>query len=224
MAKRFGVTRYPAFFVDDILVATPNDFGFYGRDEKEEGGRYSPLKSVEAHQRFQGDLKKMIELLLAGKKGLARAAAKPSEARTIAAYPAIKITDLEGKTLAPEELRGRVVLVELWATWCPPCRSTLRWLGELTKKYPREELAIVALAVESQKAEVLEARDQLASPLNFVMATPELARAFGDVSAVPTILVFDQRGQTSAVFFGAPPTLHDEVEAKLRELMRLHKP
>ena len=37
LAKRFGVTRYPAIFVDDVLVATPNDFGFYGKDDKGEG-------------------------------------------------------------------------------------------------------------------------------------------------------------------------------------------
>ena len=40
LARRFGVTRYPAIFVDDILVATPKDFGFYGKGEGAEGGRY----------------------------------------------------------------------------------------------------------------------------------------------------------------------------------------
>ena len=38
LAKRFGVTRYPAIFVDDVLVATPKDFGFYGKGEGEESG------------------------------------------------------------------------------------------------------------------------------------------------------------------------------------------
>ena len=75
LAKRFGVTRYPAIFVDDVLVATPNDFGFYGKDEKGEGGRYAPLKSAAAHDRFRGDLTRMIELLLAGRKADARAVA-----------------------------------------------------------------------------------------------------------------------------------------------------
>ena len=62
------MTRYPAIFVDDVLVATPNDFGFYGRGEKEEGGRYAPLKSAAAHQRFRADLKRMIELVASGRK------------------------------------------------------------------------------------------------------------------------------------------------------------
>ena len=37
LARRFGVTHYPAIFVDDVLVATPSDFGFYGKGEKEDG-------------------------------------------------------------------------------------------------------------------------------------------------------------------------------------------
>ncbi len=41
LAKRFGVTRYPVIFVDDVLVATPSDFGFYG-DGEGQSGRYSP--------------------------------------------------------------------------------------------------------------------------------------------------------------------------------------
>jgi len=43
LAKRFGVTRYPAVFVGDVLMATPKDFGFYGRGEGGAGGRYAPF-------------------------------------------------------------------------------------------------------------------------------------------------------------------------------------
>ena len=97
LAKKFGVTRYPAIFVDDVLVATPNDFGFYGPGEKEQGGRYAPLKSVEAHQRFRADLTRMIDLLLAGNKAEARAHAASATTKTIAGLPALDVTDLDGK-------------------------------------------------------------------------------------------------------------------------------
>ena len=53
LAKRFGVTRYPAIFVDDVLVAKPKDFGFYGKGEGAGDGRYTPLKSAQAHQRLR---------------------------------------------------------------------------------------------------------------------------------------------------------------------------
>jgi len=47
------------------------------------------------------------------------------------------------------------------------------------------------------------------------MGTPEMARAFGDVSAVPTLFVFDREGKTRGAFYGAPPGLHTEVEEAL---------
>ena len=51
------------------------------------------------------------------------------------------------------------------------------------------------------------------------MGTPELVRAFGDVSAVPTLLVFDREGRSAGAFYGAPPGLHAEAEAKLAHLL-----
>ena len=55
------MTRYPAIFVGDVLVATPKDFGFYGTGEGSGGGRYAPLRSEKAHERFRRDLARMIE-------------------------------------------------------------------------------------------------------------------------------------------------------------------
>jgi hypothetical protein len=46
-----------------------------------------------------------------------------------------------------------------------------------------------------------------------------VARAFGDVSAVPTLLVFDRQGRTAGAFYGAPPGLHDEAEAKIAAVL-----
>jgi len=219
IAKRFGVTRYPAIFVGDVLVATPNDFGFYGKGQKGEGGRYAPLKSAGAHERFQADLTRMIELLLAGREADARAAAAPSKAPEVAAFPDVTLTDLDGKTLTRHELKGRVVLVEFWATWCPPCRGTLGWLGELKKRHG-DRIVVAAVAIESEEAKVRKLVGELHLPLTWVLGPPDLVRAFGDVSAVPTLLVFDREGKAAGAFYGAPPTLHAEAETKLAALLR----
>jgi thiol-disulfide isomerase/thioredoxin len=129
------------------------------------------------------------------------------------------MTDLEGKTIRPEDLRGRVILVELWATWCPPCRGTLGWLGKLKQRFG-DKLAVVAIAVESPEDKVRKLAGELNLPLTWVMGKPDLVRAFGDVSAVPTLLVFDQAGKAAGAFFGAPPTLHTDAETKLAALLR----
>ena len=217
LAKRFGVTRYPAIFVDDILVATPNDFGFYAK-EGGSGGRYAPIKNVQSHERFRSDLARMIRKILEGRPQEARAVAAPAASAAVATLPALQMTDLAGRTLAREDLAGRVVLVEFWATWCPPCRGTLGWLGELHKRYG-DRVAVLALSVESEEPEVRKVMADVGAPLRWALATPEIARAFGDVSAVPTLLLFDATGRAAGAFYGAPPTLHAEAEKKIDALL-----
>ena len=219
LARRFGVTRYPAIFVDDVLAAKPKDFGFYGKGEGAGDGRYTPFKSAESHERFRKDLSRMIELVLAGKKEEARAKAAPADAGELAALPAFELTDLEGKVLSRDDLAHRVVIVEFWATWCPPCRGTLAWLGELKKRHG-DRLTVLAVGVESEEADVRKLAGELRLPLVWAMGTPELVRAFGDVNAVPTLFLFDGDGRTAASFYGAPPGLHAEAEARLASLVK----
>jgi len=154
LADRFGVTRYPAIFVDDVLVARPRDFGFFAEGEK--SGRYTPWVNAESQARFRKDLARMVDLALAGRQDeLARERREPAgvEAPPVAALPRLTLTDLAGKPLAIESAKGRVTVVEFWATWCPPCRGALAWLGELKKRYG-DRLAVVAIALESDEAGV----------------------------------------------------------------------
>ena len=206
--------RYPAIFVDEILVATPKDFGWYGKGEGEGQGRYAPLKSAQSHERFRADLGKILRLVLGGRTADARAAAPSQQTVQIPELPAITITDLSGRALTKGDLAGRVVLVEFWATWCPPCRNTLAWLGGLKKKHG-EKIAVVTVAIESDAANVRQMMGELNLPVVAAIGTPELARSFGDISAVPTLFVFDRNGRTAGVFYGAPPTLHAEAEAAI---------
>jgi cytochrome c biogenesis protein CcmG, thiol:disulfide interchange protein DsbE len=218
LARRFGVTRYPAIFVDDVLVATPKDFGFYGAGEGARQGRYAPLKSAASHERFRADLTRMIRLILAGEVDRARALAAPADGGEIAALPEFTLTDLDGRPIARDSLAGRVVLVEFWATWCPPCRGTLRWLGELARRHG-DRIAVLALAVESDERAVRELARELRLPITWAMGSPELARKFGDLSAVPTLFLFDRDGRAADVYFGAPPDLHTRAEARLEALL-----
>jgi hypothetical protein len=51
------------------------------------------------------------------------------------------------------------------------------------------------------------------------MGTPEVLQAFGDVPSVPTLLIFDRAGRAAGAFYGAPPTLHGDVERRLTKLL-----
>jgi thiol-disulfide isomerase/thioredoxin len=219
LAKRFGVTRYPAIFVDDVLVATPKDFGFYGKGEGSGDGRYTPFPSGAGEERFRADLKREIGLILAGRKDAARAQAPAPDTQRSARLPEAPLVALDGKPIQARELLGRPVVVELWATWCPPCRATLSWLGDLQRRQGNR-FAVVALAVQSDEAAVRGVAAELRFPFLWAIGTPDWVRSLGDVSAVPTLLVFDRQGRAAATFYGAPPTLHAEAEARLAALLR----
>ena len=140
-------------------------------------------------------------------------------AHEIAALPQFKITDLSGHPLTTEQLSGRVVLVEFWATWCPPCRSTLEWLGQLKQKYG-DNLAVVAMAVESPEDKIRSTVSTLSPDIRWAIADAPTAQEFGDITSVPTLFLFDSAGKTAKVLYGAPPDLHQQAEQTLDNLMK----
>src|SRR5262245_50719573 len=166
----------------------------------------------------------MVDLMLAGRKDVARresagaTAGATAASPGIAALPALSLTDLSGRPLTAADLAGRVVLVEFWATWCPPCRSTLDWLAGLERAH-RERIATVALAVESPESEVRSTGASIGPGLSAAVADEATARAFGDITSVPTLFVFDRQGRTAGVTYGAPPDLHEQVGRTLDPLL-----
>ena len=219
LADQFGVKGYPAIFLDDVLIAAPRDFGYFG--EKDGTGRYAPWRNADNQAKFKADLTRMIDLILAGKKDVVsqeRAGTSTSFA-SIASLPKFTLTDLSGKPLTVEQTAGRVVMVEFWATWCPPCRSTLEWLGDLKKKYG-DNVAILAFAVESPEDKVRETVNALSQDLHWAVTDAATAQAFGDITAVPTMFLFDRSGKTAKVMYGAPPDLHQQAEKVIDELVK----
>ena len=218
LADRYGVRGYPAVFVDDVLVAVPRDFGYFR--EVIGKGRYAPWRNADSQARFKADLTRMVDLILAGRKDLVSTehAGASSAAREIAVLPKFSLADLSGHSLTTEQLSGRVVLVEFWATWCPPCRSTLEWLGKLKQKYG-DRIAILALAVESPEDKIRSAASSLSPDLGWAVADDATARAFGNITSVPTMFVFDRSGNTAHVFYGAPPDLHEQAGEILDSLV-----
>jgi thiol-disulfide isomerase/thioredoxin len=214
LATRFGIKRYPVVFVGDVLVAQPKDFGAFG----EKGGKYAPWREPANQERFKQDLARTIDMLLRG-EAVESAAADSSAASEAASLPQLTLTDLDGKRIAPEQLAGQVVIVEIWATWCPPCRKTLQWLGTVERKY-RDRVTVVGLAVESPEADVRAFARAAKLPVRIAIGTPETVARFGSFTSVPVMFVFDGEGRTAAVFHGAPKDLHARVERALAAVMK----
>jgi thiol-disulfide isomerase/thioredoxin len=215
-AEKWGVRRYPVVFVDDVLVVRPKDFGFAGEEDKSKG-LYVPWRDPANQQRFKADLRTMVEMRLKGQRvtGLnlddvrteaSTAADGPAE------LPADELPTVAGKTLDAASTKGKVVVVEMWATWCPPCRSTMGWLNGLKQKYG-DRVDVIAIAVDSAEPEVRKFAADLGASYHIVQGTPAIISRFGDVAAVPKLFVFDRTGRRLRTFYGAPPDLHEKIEA-----------
>ena len=220
MAQRFGVRRYPVVFVDDVLVARPKDFGFAGPDDKSPG-LYVPWREPANQSRFKTDLKRMVERRLKGERVAGFDAAevrKDASEEGPSSLPSVSAATLAGKTIALDSAAGRVVIVEIWATWCPPCRSTLAWLDQLQRAHA-DRLTVVAIAVDSPEADVRRMVAEMKPSYDVIIGRPDILAPFGAVAAVPKMFVFDAAGKRARVFYGAPPDQHQQVESVVKALI-----
>jgi thiol-disulfide isomerase/thioredoxin len=214
LAQRYGVKRYPVVFVDEVLVAKPDDFGWSG-----EKGRYKPWRDPANHEKFRRDLVRMIELAFRDRKELSRQFEVKPDAGEITALPNFTLQDLQGQSITPDTLSGKVVAVEFWATWCPPCRPTLNWLSEVKRRYG-DKVTVLAVAVESEEAEVRKLAESLDPSVKVALGSDALIASFGDITSVPTMFVFDQRGKVASVFYGATEDLHDKAGRVFASLLK----
>jgi len=106
--------------------------------------------------------------------------------------PDFTVTTFEGKTIASKDLRGQVVILNFWATWCGPCRRELPLLDTYQKIQKRFGLSVVAVTTENSVAAYkLEPLQKL---LAMRLARGFRGPAYGDPEAVPTNYVIDRAG------------------------------
>lgn len=108
--------------------------------------------------------------------------------------PAFTMTDLDGRSTSSADWRGKVVLVNFWATWCLPCRAEIPDLIALQEKY-RDHLVVVGISEDEGSVDVVK-RFVAGRNINYpiVMSTPEIRKVFPEVIALPTTFVLDRDG------------------------------
>ena len=133
----------------------------------------------------------------------------------------------DGPTVKLSEQRGMVVLVNFWATWCPPCRAEIPDLVKLQERY-RDKLVILGVSEDEIPPEQVKAF-AANMKVNYVVAmtTPELKKIFRGVSALPTTFVIDRDGKLVRKHVGllsAPETeLETQVLAGVRTDARIER-
>lgn len=121
--------------------------------------------------------------------------------------PPISGTTLDGKAFELSQLKGKVVLVNFWASWCGPCRSEFPDLLELEKKYGPRGFAIVGVAVEEEadRPKSLAVAQQAGLDYPILMARREWLGPFGGVAALPTSALLDREGRILSIIEGVDP-------------------
>lgn len=217
LAKQFGVRKYPVVFVGDVLFARPEEFGGWGAKE----GKYAPWRDKANQARFKTDLSQMIGFMLAGKRAEALKLQPKFDvnAKEVSQLPSLALTDINGKTINTKDLAGKTIVVEFWATWCGPCRSTLKWLSDI-KRVHGEKVAVLAIALDSEEADIKKLTQTLSPSINFVSGSETQVAPFGTINSVPTMLIFNREGKFDSAFYGAPDDLHENVGKVLETLLK----
>jgi cytochrome c biogenesis protein CcmG/thiol:disulfide interchange protein DsbE len=133
------------------------------------------------------------------------------------AAPAIDVNDLEGKPISFDQTRGKIVLLNFWATWCGPCRAEIPDLIELQNKY-KDQLSIIALATdEDEPDEVKKFAQKHGINYRIGMATDPLRIKYGGIPALPTSFLIDAQGRVVQKHIGLnDPSIYElEVRALL---------
>ena len=127
------------------------------------------------------------------------------------------LSDLQGKAWHLQELRGKVVLVNFWATWCPPCRESVGELKALTKKYPADKVVLISISVDENDAAWRKfVTDKKMVWLQYRDADGKMQRAYG-VHSFPTYMVIDGDGALRQRLSGLNP--QETVVYRLKETL-----
>ena len=112
-----------------------------------------------------------------------------------ASVPDLTMETLDGRSISMADQRGKVVLVNFWATWCGPCREEIPFLVRLAERYP-DHLTVIGVSEDHGSTDGVAAfAGQYGVNYPIVMSTPEIKRAFPGVFALPTSFVIDPEGR-----------------------------
>lgn len=131
-----------------------------------------------------------------------------------AAVPPFTAVDLDGRSVTSESFKGKVVIVNFWATWCPPCRAEIPDLVALQDKY-RDALQVIGVSEDDGPPEDVRrfaAEHRINYPI--VMTTREISALFPGVQALPTSFVLDREGRLVQKHVGMLPPERIELETR----------
>ena len=152
-----------------------------------------------------------------------RAALSPAESDEFNGQeaPAFSVAPVKGDAVSLREFKGHPVLLNFFASWCPPCREEISNLSDLYKQYSKEGVAVIGIAVDSlltpeTVGDVKPLAEKLAIPYPVAIATEQIGKDY-HFKGIPTTVVIDRDGKIAKTFYG----YHDGkvIEAAVQKLL-----
>jgi len=110
--------------------------------------------------------------------------------------PDFTLPAVDGSMVSISDYSGKVILVDFWATWCPPCLEMIPVLSKLHKKYSEKGLVILGVSLDNEGLAMLGSFvHEKMIPYKVVMGDKRIGNAFGGVSSIPTMYMVDRDGR-----------------------------
>ena len=142
--------------------------------------------------------------------------------RQEAVAPQFVLKDLNGRTVRLSDYKGKVVLINFWATWCPPCRAEMPDLVRLQREHGKEGLQIIGVTYPPEKKErVRRFARNLKVNYPIILGTRELKARFSSDETLPLTVVINRDGKVSDIISGI--LLRQEIDEKIKPLLTKEK-
>jgi peroxiredoxin len=145
------------------------------------------------------------------------AALKPVDKRKPA--PDFTLKDADGKPVRLADFKGKVVLLDFWATWCGPCAIEIPWFVDLQRRNKDRGLAVLGVSMDDDGWDSVKPfTSRLGVNYRVVMGNDETSQMYGGVDALPTTFLIDREGRIAAVHIGLAD--RRDIEDGIEELLR----
>src|SRR3954465_2002949 len=126
------------------------------------------------------------------------------------------LKDVEGKEVKLAALKGKVVLLDFWATWCGPCKIEIPWFIEFQNKYGKQGLQVVGVSVDDTQAKLKPyvAQMKMNYPVLQGLDHDDLQDAYGPMFGIPVTIVISRDGKVCAKHVGLSSKERFETEIK----------
>lgn len=134
--------------------------------------------------------------------------------------PEFALPNLKQESVALSGLKGKVVYLDFWASWCGPCRKTFPWMNQINAKYAKDGLEIVAVSVDQDRGAAEQFLVKYPPEFQILLdQTRKIAKLY-KVKGVPTSFLIDREGVVRHSHLGMNEEHFAEVEAELQGLLK----